>query len=298
MNAIPKYVVSRTLQRVDWNNSTLIGGDPWPTIQELKNGPGGDIFVYGSADLMAGLMEHDLIDEYRILVFPVVLGSGKRLFREHGELSHLRLVGSRTFSTGVVALSYQPESQTPTSEYVETYAWTQEQVESLHAAQDTDRVLATVMFTDIVDSTARAATLGDGAWRRLLDKHDEIARAEVERWHGRLVKSTGDGVLGTFDAPTRALRCAFAMRSGLARVGLDIRVAIHTGEVEIRGDDVGGIGVHIAARALPEAGPGKVIVTRTARDLATGTDLVFRQLGPVGLRGIPQQWELFEASSA
>ena len=161
---------------------------------------------------------------------------------------------------------------------------------------DTDRVLATVLFTDIVDSTGRAAALGDKAWRQLLDRHDEITRTEVERWHGKLVKSTGDGCLATFDAPTRALRCAFALRSALGRQGLDIRAAIHTGEVELRGNDIGGIGLHIASRALSEAGARQVVVTRTVRELATGTDLEFTSLGTVGLRGVPGQWELFEAS--
>ena len=154
------------------------------------------------------------------------------------------------------------------------------------------------MFTDIVDSTGRAAELGDRSWRQLLDRHDEITRAEVERWHGQLVKTTGDGMLATFDAPTRALRCAFSLRGALAGLGLDIRAAIHTGEVELRTNDLGGIGLHIAARALAEAGAGQVIVTRTVRDLATGTDLAFASLGSVGLRGVPGRWELFEASIA
>jgi class 3 adenylate cyclase len=152
------------------------------------------------------------------------------------------------------------------------------------------------MFTDIVDSTGRAAALGDRPWRKLLDRHDQIARAEVDRWHGQLVKSTGDGVLATFDAPTRALRCAFALRTALGGVGLDIRAAIHTGEVELRNDDVGGIGIHIASRALAEAGDRQVVVTRTVRDLATGTDLAFAQLRTVSLRGVPGQWELYEVS--
>ena len=112
------------------------------------------------------------------------------------------------------------------------------------------------------------------------------------------MKTTGDGVLATFDAPTRALRCAFALRSVLAGLGLDIRAAIHTGEVELRSNDVGGIGIHIAARALGEAGERQVVVTRTVRDLATGTDLTFKSLGAAGLRGIPGEWELFEASIA
>ncbi len=139
--------------------------------------------------------------------------------------------------------------------------------------------------------------MGDRAWRQLLDRHDEITHAEIERWHGHLVKSTGDGCLATFDAPTRALRCAFAIRGALARQGLDIRAAIHTGEVELRGNDLGGIGLHIAARALAEAGERQVVVTRTVRELATGTDLEFTSLGTVGLRGVPGEWELFEASA-
>jgi class 3 adenylate cyclase len=197
----------------------------------------------------------------------------------------------------VVLLVYRPESEMPTSEYVETYAWDREQVRSLHAAQNTDRVLATVLFTDIVDSTGRAAELGDRGWRQLLDRHDQVSRAEVTRWHGQFVKSTGDGLLATFDAPTRALRCAFGLKEALGPLALEIRAAIHTGEVEMREGDIGGIGVHIASRALSEAGPGRVVVTRTVRDLATGTDLRFSPLGSVGLRGVPGQWELFEATA-
>jgi class 3 adenylate cyclase len=296
VNEMPKYVVSRTLKEATWNNSTLLSGDVATEVSALKAQPGGDILVQGSADLVDELMRHDLVDEYRLMLFPVILGIGKRLFRDQIDLRHLRLVSSRTFGTGVVLLIYEPEQETPTSEYVEPYAWTQEQVRSLHAAQDTERVLATILFTDIVDSTGRAAELGDRQWRQLLDRHDQAARAEVDRWHGQLVKTTGDGVLATFDAPTRALRCAFGLTEALAGLGLKIRAAIHTGEVEMRSQDVGGIGVHIAARALSQAGSGDVIVTRTVRDLATGTDLEFEPIGSVGLRGIPGLWELFRVS--
>jgi class 3 adenylate cyclase/dihydrofolate reductase len=296
MNAIPKYVASSTLRQADWNNTTVISGDLAEEIGKLKARYAGEVIVHGSADLLESLMRLDLIDEYRLMVFPVVLGTGKRLFADGIDTSHLRLVSSRTFATGVVLLVYQPEQELPSSEYLETYAWTDEQIQSLHAAQDTDRVLATIMFTDMVDSTGRAAALGDRQWRRLLDRHDEVAQAEVARWHGQLVKSTGDGVLATFDAPTRALRCAFALRANLARAGVDIRTAIHTGEIEVREGDVGGIGVHIASRALSEAGARQIVVTRTVRDLATGTDLAFNPLGTVGLRGVPGEWQLFEAS--
>jgi len=298
MNDIPKYVVSSTLKEVEWKNSKLLRGDIFAEVAELKRQPGRDIVVAGSADLVNGLMEHDLVDEYQLLLFPIILGSGKHLFRDGIDTRPLRLVNTRAFSSGVVLLTYQPEHELPTSPYVEEYSWTQEQVRSLHAAQDTERVLATILFTDIVDSTGRAAALGDRAWRKLLDRHDEVAQAEVGRWHGQFVKSTGDGILATFDAPTRALRCAFGLREALAGLGLDIRAAIHTGEVEMRGGDIGGIGVHIASRALSKAGERGVVVTRTVRDLATGTDLTFAPLGSVGLRGVPGHWELFEASIA
>jgi class 3 adenylate cyclase len=297
MNDLPKYVVSNTLKEAAWSNSTIISGDFAAQVAELKRQPGKDILVEGSADLVAGLMEHDLVDEYQLLLFPVILGSGKHLFRDGIDLRPLRLVSSRVFGSGVVLLVYRPESEMPTSEYLETYAWDREQVRSLHAAQNTDRVLATVLFTDIVDSTARAAELGDRGWRQLLDRHDQVSRAEVARWHGQFVKSTGDGLLATFDAPTRALRCAFGLKEALDPLGLEIRAAIHTGEVEMRDGDIGGIGVHSASRALSEAGARAVVVTRTVRDLATGTDLRFKPLGSVGLRGVPGQWELFEAST-
>lgn len=297
MNSIPKYVVSQSLRAASWRNSSIIGGNPAEKIAELKQQPGGDILLFGSADLLNSLINHDLIDEYRLMVFPVVLGTGKRLFRDARDVLHLQLVDTRAFASGVTVLTYRPADRVPSSRYVETFAWTREQLRSWQAAQNADRVLATVLFTDIVGSTAQAAALGDQGWRRLLDRHDEVARAEVERFRGRFVKSTGDGILATFDAPTRALRCAFGLNAGLGDVGLAIRSAIHTGEIEFRDDDIGGIGVHIAARALALAGHGQVVVTRTVRDLVTGTDLAFSPLGAVGLRGIPGEWELFAASA-
>lgn len=297
MNALPKYVVSKTLKDMEWENSTLLGGDIVDDVRTLKEQPGGDILTPGSADLIDTLMEHDLIDEYRIAVYPVVLGSGKRLFRQRTGIVHLRLRETRAFASGIVLLSYEPARRAPDSRYVEAFAWTKEQIRSLDAAQNVDRVLATVLFTDIVDSTGRAAALGDREWRKLLDRHDRAARTEVERFHGRVVKTTGDGILATFDAPTRALRCAFGLVDALGEIGLRIRAAVHTGEIENLDADVGGIGVHIAARVLGEASDGQVVVTRTVRELATGTDLVFDPLGTVHLRGVPGDWELFAAST-
>ncbi len=296
VNEIPKYVVSKTLTSAEWSNSTLLSGDIVAEIRRIKEQPGGELVVYGSPSLVDLLVEHDLVDEYRLLIYPVVLGSGKHLFRDGIDSHHLGLTGTRSFSSGVVLLTYQPQREAPRSQYEVDFAWTQEQVRSLQAAQDVNRVLATVLFTDLVDSTRRAVELGDRSWRQLIDRHDELARSEVGRWTGKFVKSTGDGVLATFDAPTRALRCAFELRDAVGRLGLEMRAAIHTGEIELREEDIGGIAVHMAARALGVAGANEVVVTRTVRDLATGTDLGFAPMGSVTLRGIPGGTELFGAS--
>jgi class 3 adenylate cyclase/dihydrofolate reductase len=297
INGIEKYVVSTTLREPTWNNTTVIRSDLAGEVSRVKERTDGDILVFGSAALVDSLLELDLVDEWRVMLFPIVLGSGKRLFREEQDVSHLRLVGTRVFDSGVVLLTYEPRAEAPSGEFVEPFAWTDEQIASWEAAQDADRVLASVLFTDVVDSTGRAAALGDRRWRQLIDRHDRVARAEVDRFHGRLIKTTGDGVLATFDAPTRALRCAFAMIGSLDDAGLGIRAAIHTGEIVMGEGDVGGIGVHIASRLLAEAEEHKVVVTRTVRDLATGTDLSFAPLGTTSLRGVPGEWELFEAST-
>jgi len=296
MNTLPKYVVSRTLKTAEWKNTHILSGDAAEEVAKLKASLDGDILLNGSAELLNTLLKAGLVDELRLMVFPVVLGSGKRLFREARDVTHWNLADSTTFASGVTVLTYRPADEVPTSEYVESFSWTREQMQSWQAVQNADRVLATVLFTDIVGSTQRAAAIGDQQWRRLLDRHDEAARREVDRFRGRFVKSTGDGVLATFDAPTRALRCAFSLNEAVAEFGLSIRAAVHTGEIEMRDDDVGGIGVHIAARALSKAGEREVVVTRTVRDLATGTDLTFDSLGTVGLRGVPGEWELFVAS--
>jgi class 3 adenylate cyclase/dihydrofolate reductase len=298
MNSIPKYVVSNSLKRADWNNSTILAGDVAANVAKLKAQPGGELLVYGSPDLVDELLRHALVDEFRLLVYPVILGSGKRLFRDRIDTHHLRLVGSRTFGSGVVLLTYAPDSTVPTSPFIEQYQWTREQVLSLQAAEDIERTLATVLFTDIVDSTGRAATIGDRAWKKLLDQHQRVVVGVVERWHGQNVEFAGDGVMAVFDSPTRALRCAFELHDAARDLGVEIRAGIHTGEIERRETGVGGIGVHIAARLLGAADAGQVVVTRTVRDLATGTDLAFDPMGVTNLRGVPGEWELFEARTS
>jgi class 3 adenylate cyclase len=159
----------------------------------------------------------------------------------------------------------------------------------------TDRVLATVLFTDIVDSTVRAVELGDERWRELLERHDELAETEVVRFGGAVADFTGDGLLASFEGPARAVRCAFALRDRLRMLGLDMRAGLHTGEVERRGEGIVGVGVHIAARVLALAGAGEVLVSRTVRDLATGSGLTFVERGTHMLKGVPDQWEILEA---
>jgi class 3 adenylate cyclase len=162
-------------------------------------------------------------------------------------------------------------------------------------AHATDRVLATVLFTDIVDSTRRAVELGDARWRDVLERHDELARTEVARFGGAISDFTGDGLVASFEGPARAVRCALALRDRLRTLGLDIRAGVHTGEVERRSEGMAGIGVHIAARVLALAGAGEVLVSRTVRDLVTGSGLRFAERGTHALKGVPDEWEILEA---
>jgi class 3 adenylate cyclase/alpha-beta hydrolase superfamily lysophospholipase len=157
----------------------------------------------------------------------------------------------------------------------------------------TDRVLTTVLFTDIVGSTERAARSGDRSWHELLDSHDAMARGELRRFRGREVKTTGDGILATFDGPARAIRCAQSICAGARQLSLEVRAGLHTGEVEVRGDDVGGIAVHLAQRVSSHAGPNEVFVSRTVVDLVAGSGLEFEDRGVHELKGIDGMWGLF-----
>jgi len=161
------------------------------------------------------------------------------------------------------------------------------------AADQGERALATVLFTDIVGSTERAREVGDRHWGELLDLHDRLARELVGQFQGRLVKSTGDGILALFDRPGRGIRCATARRDRLRGSGMEIRAGVHTGEVQLRGDDVGGIAVHFAARVMAAAAPGEVLVSGTVHDLVAGSDHVLEDRGAHALKGIGGEWRLF-----
>ena len=182
------------------------------------------------------------------------------------------------------------------------YVWARRPIEQKVALRalgpKTGRVVSTVLFTDIVASTERVAQLGDRRWRDLLDGHDRLARGLVKQFGGKVVKLTGDGLLAVFEVPKDAIRCATTLRDELRDAGLEIRAGLHAGEVEFRHEDVAGIGVHIASRVMAEAGASEVLVSRTVRDLVSGSDIRFADRGTHHLKGIEGDWQLFTVAAA
>jgi class 3 adenylate cyclase len=158
---------------------------------------------------------------------------------------------------------------------------------------EVDRVLTSVLFTDIVASTETAASMGDQRWRSVLDSHDRLVREQLRHFRGREIKTTGDGFLASFDGPARAIRCARAIVEVVEALGIGIRAGLHTGECEVRGDDLGGLAVHIAARVGAIAGPGEVLVSGTVKDLVAGSDIAFSERGEHQLKGVPGTWKVF-----
>ncbi|MEK7247693.1 MAG: adenylate/guanylate cyclase domain-containing protein, partial [Chloroflexota bacterium] len=158
-----------------------------------------------------------------------------------------------------------------------------------------DRVLVTVLFTDIVGSTEMASEMGDRRWREVLESHNAAVERELKAWRGHLVKSTGDGILATFDGPGRAIRCAAALARAVTSLGVRIRAGLHTGECELLGEDIGGISVHIAARVAAAAEADEVLVSRTVKDLVAGSGIEFESRGERALKGVPGEWEVFVA---
>jgi class 3 adenylate cyclase len=200
---------------------------------------------------------------------------------EHGRHLAERIPGARLVVLPGGDLSMTPNLPAITSELAELLTGARPPVE-------VDRVLTTIVFTDIVGSTERAAALGDGRWRSLLDRHDERVRAQLARFSGREIKTLGDGFLVSFDGPARAVRCAQAIITTLEEIGLDVRIGVHTGECEVRGDDLGGLAVHVASRIGALASAGEILVSRTVRDLVAGSGIEFRDRGDHALKGIPE----------
>ena len=173
---------------------------------------------------------------------------------------------------------------------------TQAFLTGMRPAPDVSRVLATILFTDIVESTRRAHELGDSAWKALLEEHDRLCHECLDEFRGRLVKHTGDGIHATFDGPRRAIACARRIVSGARELGIEVRAGLHTGECEIRGEETEGVAVHLAARVAGLASPGEVLVSRTVRDLVAGSGLEFSDRGSHALRGFPEEWQVFSVT--
>ena len=169
----------------------------------------------------------------------------------------------------------------------------QEFLTGARAIPEPNRVLATVLFTDIVGSTERAAVMGDRAWQELLDSHHALVRKELAQFRGREIKTVGDAFIATFDGPARAMRCACAIRDSVGSIGVEIRAGLHTGEIEITDHDIGGIAVHIAARIMSVAQPGEILVSSTVKDLSVGSGIAFIDRGAQVLKGVPDEWRLF-----
>ena len=164
-------------------------------------------------------------------------------------------------------------------------------------AVELDRILTTLLFTDIVGSTERAAAMGDQGWRSLLDAHDRTVRDHLRRFRGKEINTTGDGFLASFDGPARAIRCALALPDATKALGIDLHLGLHTGECEVRGDDLGGLAVHIAARIGSLAAPGEVLVSGTVKDLVVGSGIEFTERGEHQLKGVPGTCKLYRAVS-
>jgi class 3 adenylate cyclase/pimeloyl-ACP methyl ester carboxylesterase len=194
-----------------------------------------------------------------------------------------------------------PGAQFKLYEGEDSYGWTEglgipdveEFLTGRRRAREVDRVLATVMFTDIVGSTAHASRLGDGGWRTLLAEHNRLIRSELERWRGTEVKTMGDGFFATFDGPARAVHCAASVAEAVESLGLRLRTGLHTGECELVGDDITGIAVHIGERVMERAQPGEVLASSTVKDLVVGSGLEFVDRGAHALPGVPDEWHLY-----
>lgn len=262
--------------------------------------------------------DRDLARLQRLSVRPGAIGHYVRqsmMSDVAGELPAIRTptlvlnrTGNRIVST---ELSREVASMIPSARYVELPGTDhlmysedidgvvdeiQEFVTGARSGMDPDRTLATLLFTDIVDSTGRAAALGDRRWRDVLDRHNLLIHKEVERFGGRQVATTGDGIFAAFDGPRNAVRCALEATAAVGPLGIRIRAGVHSGEVEVRGEDLGGLTVHIGARIAALAGAGQVLVSSTVRELLAGSELRFDDRGEHRLKGVPGTWRVFAAS--
>ncbi len=289
-------VVVATLRRFEeeWGTGSLVdlfvpsaAADPsfrewWGRFERLSMSPG------AAVEAMRVNFEIDVRDILPLVRVPTLV------IRNEGD--HLPRKAHRYLADQIPGARYV---ELPGSDH---YAWREENgvteeirefLTGERSAPETERVLTTILLTDIVGSTDRAAELGDHRWRELLDRHDALVERVLSRFRGRLVDKTGDGVLAAFDGPARAIRCATTIMESVRGIGLQVRAALHTGEVEIRGDRLAGLAVHIASRVSNLAGPGEVLVSSTVKDLVAGSGIRFESRGTHVLKGVPGDWALF-----
>jgi len=234
----------------------------------------------------------DILPAIRVPTLVIHRRENGYLDAEHGRYLAEHIPGARFAEVdGVDHVPYLGD-QGPILEAVEEF------LTGGRGPREADRILATVLFTDIVGSTEKAAEIGDGRWRELLLDHHDVARRELQRFGGRLVDTSGDGLFAAFDGPARAVRCASAIVRAVRGLGIEIRAGLHTGECEVVGDNLGGIAVHIGARISALAGPGEVLVSSTVRDLVAGSGIRFSDCGAHRLKGVPEEWRLFRVDLA
>ena len=239
--------------------------------------------------MLAMLYESDVrhvLQAVRVPALVISRGEGARIGPQHGRYIAERVPGARYVEVpGSENVLWAGDTAALIGEI-------QEFLTGVRRAPQPDRVLSTVLFTDIVDSTRHAAELGDRRWREVLASHDAIVRSALTTFRGHEIKTTGDGFLATFDGPARGVRCAEAIREGMQRLGIEVRSGLHTGEIELLGKDVGGIAVHIAARISALAGPNEIFASSTVKDLVAGSGLRFEDRGIQVLKGLPDEWRI------
>jgi class 3 adenylate cyclase/pimeloyl-ACP methyl ester carboxylesterase len=272
--------------------SPSMGGDQryrewWARYQRMSASPG------RSTKMARLIFDIDARRALETITVPTLILHRKdfRFFSiEHGRYLAEHIKGAKFIEVeGADGFIYLGNSEL-VADYIEEF------VTGQRRAAEADRILATVLMTDMVGSTDKASELGDQRWRAVMDTHDTVVRSELSRYRGQLVRTTGDGMLATFDGPARGIRCASNIRDALGQIGVTIRSGLHTGEVEMRDGQAGGIAVHIGARIMAEARPGEILVSRTVKDLVTGSDIRFADRGLHTLKGLPQDWQLFAVS--
>ena len=259
----------------------------WMTLQRLAASPGAALAL---SRMNSEIDIRHVLPAIRVPTLVLHRTGDQAIKVEEGRYIAERIPGAKFVELpGADHFSFLGDADTLVSEI-------EEFLTGVRHAPEPERALATVLFTDIVGSTDRAAEIGDHRWRELLEAHNALVRKELSRYRGREIQTTGDGFHATFDGPARGIRCACAIGDAVRRLGIDIRAGLHTGEVELLDDKVGGIAVHIGARVAAQAGAGEVLVSSTVKDLVAGSGIEFEDRGAQVLKGVPGEWRLFRVA--